>query len=307
MPFLGQNLTWTKCNDNSSNDKQIITLADGLPYTVTNYAARDVLNLADQYNGPEFGSNLDEFSDGNAIYNGLVLSAQHRLSDNFSIQSNFTWSHCMDDGEEGQDLGSSGNNPAIPKDWGNCGSDERKVLNVSTVLRSPNRGPRLVRAIAGDWSGSVIFTAHTGGFTNASDGVDIAHTGGGERPNQVGNPFQAGTIAANSGCVGPAQVHTVTHWFNPCAFEDEAVGTYGDEVRNTLPLPGAWNFDTALFRTFPLGERFKLQLRADAFNLLNHVNWGSPAASLSSPGSIGFISSGSNPNRIMQMALKVTF
>jgi hypothetical protein len=305
LPFLGQNLTWTKCNDNSSQDKKTITLANGLPYSVSNYAARNVLNMANPTNGPYFGSDLQEFSDGNAIYNGLLLSAQHRLSQNFSIQSNFTWSHCMDDGEEGQDLGSSGNNPAIPKDWGNCGSDERKVLNVSVVVRSPNRGARLVRAIIGGWNGSGIFTAHTGGFTNISDGTDIAHTGGGERPNQVGNPFQAGNIGANSGCVGPTQVHTVAHWFNPCAFVDEAVGTYGDEVRNTLPLPGAWNLDTAVWKTFPIGERFKTEFRAEAFNVFNHSNWGGPSTTLTST-TDGFISSGSGP-RIMQVALKVTF
>src|SRR6185437_12549129 len=95
---------------------------NGQPYTVSNYTARQILNLADPVHGPIYGSVLHDQSDWNAAYNALLVSAQHRLSQNFSIQSNFTWSHCMDDGEIGQDISASGNDPAVPKDWGNCGS-----------------------------------------------------------------------------------------------------------------------------------------------------------------------------------------
>ena len=316
LPFLPdpnnqgklQMLHWTTCNDNKSTDTQTVQV-NGQPYTVSNYTARQILNLADPVHGPIYGSVLQDQSDGNSAYNALLVSAQHRLSQNFSIQSNFTWSHCMDDGEIGQDISAAGNNPAIPKDWGNCGSDERKVFNLSMVVQSPNRGSRLFRAIIGGWNASGIFTAHTGQFSNASNGTDVPRTGsrGGGRPNQVGNPFQAGNIAANPACVGPTQLHTVAHWFNPCAFVSEPDGTYGNEVRNSLPTPGDWNFDTAVWKTFPLGERFKLDFRAEAFNVFNHPNWGNPAASLSSPSTMGFISSGSGDPRIMQMALKVTF
>jgi hypothetical protein len=48
---------------------------------------------------------------GNAAYNGLLVSVQHRLSQGFSVNANYTWSHCLDDGEVGQDIAASAQNP----------------------------------------------------------------------------------------------------------------------------------------------------------------------------------------------------
>ncbi|MGI4757720.1 MAG: hypothetical protein ACRYGF_12825 [Janthinobacterium lividum] len=42
--------------------------------------------------------------------------------------------------------------------------------------------------------------------------------------------------------------------------------------RNTLRLPMTQNVDLRLARAFSAGERVKLRLSAEAFNLLNHVN-----------------------------------
>lgn len=323
LPFLPAltgvaTLHWAPCNGNSTKEAQTINLPNNQHLVVTNYTARKVLNLINPDLGPYFGSLVQDQSDGDSAYNGLLLSAQHRLSDHFSISANFTWSRCMDDAEIGQDIGSAGQNPAIPKDWGNCGSDERKVFNLSTVLQSPKMKERYAQMILGNWNASGIYTAHTGNFTSVSDGTDIALTGGTDRPNQVGNPFQNGPIAANSTCTPPTgSFHTLNRWWNPCAFEMEPAGTYGNEVRNSLPEPGNWNLDAAIWRTFPIGERFKLDFRAEAFNVFNHVEIGNPATSLSGnicpctatswSTSVARIGSSSGANRIMQGALKLSF
>jgi hypothetical protein len=37
---------------------------------------------------------------------------------------------------------------------------------------------------------------------------------------------------------------------------------------------GAWQWDFATHRDFPIGEHLKLQFRAELFNVLNHPNFG---------------------------------
>jgi hypothetical protein len=211
----------------------------------------------------------------------------------------------MNDAEVGQDIGSAGQDPTIPKDWGNCGSDRRKVYNLSLVVESPKHGNRWAQMFGGNWHGSGIFTASSGSYASASTGTDVALTGGTQRPNQVADPFVAGTVAANPTCTAPSVVKTRNNWFNPCAFKAQAAGTYGNQVRNSLLNPGNWNFNASLWRTFPISERLKLDFRAEAFNIFNHTEIGAPSTSINSS-TAGRISSSALP-RIMQLALKLTF
>ncbi len=270
------------------------------------------------------GGIVQDFSNGNAGYNGLLVSAQHRLSQNFSILANFTWSHCMDQGEIGQDIGNAFQNPSNRRgEWGNCASDRRKVFNLSLVVKSPNHESKVLQAVLGNWQGSGIFTATSGSWLSVTDGEDVSLTGvGADRPIEVGNPFTAGTVAANPTCTAPTAVHTLAAWYNPCAFMPAALGSYGTLGKNALQGPGNWNFDASISRAFPISERLKLDFRAEAFNALNHLQIGNPGGALftgnllvANPngtarslnaGYIGGGANGYNP-RIMQLALKLTF
>jgi hypothetical protein len=102
------------------------------------------------------------------------------------------------------------------------------------------------------------------------------------------------------------------------------LGTYGTLGRNAIDGPGNWNFDAAIWRTFPIRESIKLDFRAEAFNAFNHLQIGNPGASIistlgftqatgvftqtrsSSAGFISSIATGTN-QRILQLALKLTF
>jgi len=312
-------VTFNPCNGNGTTSLSAKTNGG---VTVTNYNARKALTLINPTEGPLMdGGNIEDFSNGNADYNGLLASVQHRLSQNFSILGNFTWSRCMDQGEIGIDIANSFQNPANRRgEWGPCGSDRRKVFNMSLVVESPKHESRMLEAILGNWHGSGIFTATSGSWLTVTDGEDASLTGQGrDRPIEVGDPFTAGTVSANPTCTAPSAIHTLAAWFNPCAFEMAPLGTFGTLGKNSIQGPGNWNFDTALWRTFPLSERFKLDFRAEAFNAFNHFESGNPAAGLftgninvASPNSTtrsttaGYISS-SNPQRILQIAMKLTF
>ena len=65
-------------------------------------------------------------------------------------------------------------------------------------------------------------------------------------------------------------------WFNTAAFSMPAYGTFGNAGRNILEGPGYQNVNLALLKRVALRGRTSLQLRAEAFNLLNRTNFDLP-------------------------------
>jgi len=139
-----------------------------------------------------------------------------------------------------------------------------------------------------------------------------------DRPNVVGNPaLPAGYVDPNSKLGVP--------WINATAFVNPPLWQFGNAPL-TLPGfygPGLFNIDTSLFKNFRLTERIRLQFRAEAYNVVNHLNLGAPNATFTANlnqstntnalfGRIttdGFTSgqfAGSTYARQIQLALKLT-
>jgi hypothetical protein len=108
---------------------------------------------------------------------------------------------------------------------------------------------------------------------------------------------------------------SIDGWLNPAAFAAPAAGTYGNVALQSVRGPGMFQLDMALSRTFPIAEGKAMQLRAESFNLPNHMNPGPPNLTLNSSGSFGKIQSdisgtsglSDGDPRIMQFALKFIF
>jgi hypothetical protein len=309
LQYGTQVFTYPICNSPSQN-----TEVKGA-ITVTNTNARRALNLIKPLVGPKLNGGVSQqFSSYNAAYNGLVISAEKRLSHGLSVLSNYTWSHCMDVGEIGQDIGNTFSQPNNPKaDWGNCSYNRKGAFNLSITAQSPNYNEKWFKHTIGGWNGSAIFTASTGSNYNMTSGYDYSLTGvGNDRPNIVGDPRKAGPVAANPSCNAPSTIYTIRNWYNPCAFKSADLGTFGNERSNDQVGPGNWNLNLALWRTFSLPENLKLDFRAEGFNALNHTQIGNPNAILMTGNapiqnvSAGLITSGGTP-RIMQLAIKVKF
>lgn len=111
------------------------------------------------------------------------------------------------------------------------------------------------------------------------------------------------------------QLQTPNRWLNPCAFSLNAPGTYGNVVKNTVFGPRTDVLNLALAKNFAFSERIKLQFRVEAFNLLNHQEFGVPNLSLFNSngtysGTGGVITSTATPGlggRNVQFGLKLTF
>lgn len=128
---------------------------------------------------------------------------------------------------------------------------------------------------------------------NVTLGYDNASLGraGGQRPNVTGNPTSSSP--------------TRLRWFNTGAFVRPAPFTFGNAGRNILRGPGTTNYDTSLMKNFPIGERRKLQFRAEFFNAFNLVNFNNPNTTFTST-DFGVIL-GAKASRSIQFSLKLMY
>jgi hypothetical protein len=273
--------------------------------TLANTQARRFLTQLNPSQGPYYAQ-LEYLDDGGtASYNALMVSAEHRLSNHLSMLANYTYAHCIADPQTTELSGPIYTNPNDRRfDRGNCTSvDVRQNFNLSAVLESPKYSSRALQWIAGDWQLAPIVGAHTGSFFSISTGVDNALSGiTGQRPEQV---------LPNAYCAN----RSYTCWLNGNAFANPASGTLGNMGPNNLVGPGFFEVDLALSRKFTVKEKQYLEIRAEAFNIENRVNFLNP----SNPGLVGN-ASGSALNssnfgkilsdvspRIMQFAVKYAF
>jgi hypothetical protein len=174
-------------------------------------------------------------------------------------------------------------------------------------------------ALFGNWQVDLIERA-TSGFplfvVDSADesGVFFSYNGNTfQRPNEVGDPNKAGNEGGNTGC--PTQIHTLQHWFNPCAFAQAPAGELGTAPRAPVYGPRFVNTDFSVIKDFPLSfrEGMGLQFRAEFFNLFNHAQFyldgvaGTGEQDINTQSSFGVVNNTVNNPRLVQFALKLKF
>jgi hypothetical protein len=176
------------------------------------------------------------------------------------------------------------------------------LFNGSVVYELPfGKGKKfldeggVVNAIAGGWQVSSTFQIHSGlPFTPTMGTANLSGAlSGSWYPNRVGN--------------GSLSNPTVQGWFDPSAFTAPAEYTFGNSGRNILRGPGFANWNASASKSFhvPLGEAGRLEIRADAYDVLNHANFGNPNASIGSA-AVATITS-STTSRNLQLGAKLSF
>jgi hypothetical protein len=234
---------------------------------------------------------------GNSNYNGLLVSAQHRFSRHYTMLANYTWSHCISEGDFNGDIaGAYYQNPTNrDADRANCNFDYRHLANVSIVAESPFKGSSWTARILGNWQISPSLRLQSGAPLNILSGKDNSLTG--ENLDRV-NPV-AGVASYTDSWGSQLQ------YLNPGAFLSNPIGTFGTLGRDALRGPGTITVNAALVRFFPITERYRLETRFEAFNAINHTNFGNPSATLTSA-TFGRITAAGDP-RILQFAMKIHF
>jgi len=260
--------------------------------------------------GSCFGSIAATSDEGNASYHALLLTARHRMSHNFTLLTNYTYSHCIDLGEFLGELANSrlvSNPNNIAGERGNCGTDIRHNFNASFVASSPTFGNAFVRTLVGGWTFSSIASYRTGLHFSPTHGGDTSLSGVKQDRADVvpgQDAFSGSCTFAKTGITLP--VGSSGCWFNTSAFMANGPNDFGNATRNMLTGPGFFQFDVALGRSFRIREGQSLLIRLDALNLLNHPNMGLPNGDQSS-NTFGLVTSQSGSPRVLQLAAKYSF
>jgi hypothetical protein len=182
--------------------------------------------------------------------------------------------------------------------------DVPQALVLSSVAQLPfGQGMRfftdtggLVSRLISGWRATGVLTEESG-YPLA---LTVPVTGGGDRPNGT-------NINANLPSSRPIG-QKVLEWFNTKAFTIPAPFTFGN-VSRTLPNvrgPGMNNLDFSLIKETQISERFGLEFRAEAFNLLNTPHFGLPNTDLADP-TFGQLTSTILSPREIQFGLKLSF
>ena len=229
---------------------------------------------------------------GTTLYNGGYLKLEGRLGQGRSYSLSYTRSRLVDDASSVFDAsiltGPVSNSPVADA------FNRRLDRDVSAGDIPHALVASLVWDLLRDWTLSGIVTLQSGtpvAVTQATNSNAFAGFGV-QRPNVIGNP----TL--------PANARTVAQWFNTEAFSAAPQFTLGTSSRNPVRGPSFRNVDVAVVRRWHMGRR-ALELRAEAFNLLNRPALGAPNGVFGTP-AFGTITTAGDP-RVVQLAVKMAF
>ncbi len=218
----------------------------------------------------------------NSNYNALQTSLTLREHHGLTSMINYTWSHSIDNASDAQDYVANATQPdnshRPDQERASSNFDVRHRFVAALTYDVPTLSKEFPK-LGDGWQVNAILTLRTGSPFHVNLFDD--YNGTGEyfpRPDIVGDPF-AGT---NS----PDNFLNLSAFKVPCTLDPAGDGSaascvagtqhFGSLGRNSLVGPGYANLDLSLFKTTPLGEQVRLQLRAEVFNVLNHPNFSSP-------------------------------
>ncbi|HTQ54789.1 MAG TPA: carboxypeptidase-like regulatory domain-containing protein [Bryobacteraceae bacterium] len=286
-------------------------------------------------------------TDGFSNYNALVVTAQKRYSQGLTLNANFTYSHALGIASTGQSytLDNASDIFNLNTDYGPEFFDRKFVFNLMSTYSLPfGKGHKIgqgafLSRILGGWTLAPIFTFGTGlplpaitgsclEYGQAWDPVDCATAiPVGIKASSLSNTPHFGVNSdGNIGVNGdPAQGGAGVNIFsNPSQVYNEfrplLVGIDGRSgITGILRGQVRWNMDLGLTKDTQFTERVGAQIYVQAFNVLNHMQWGDPGVNLQDPLNFGVIGgqygaltlggSGASANytRIIQLGLRLHF
>jgi outer membrane receptor protein involved in Fe transport len=251
---------------------------------------------------------LQDFG-GNSNYNALWVTATKQFAKGLQFNTSYTFSKSIDYNSRNNQGLTVQDSYNIRNDRGLSDFDARHRFVLSGVYNLPFKGNRIVEG----WEVSTIVQLQSGNPMNFHTTnpalTGVANT---QRPNVVGE-IPTGFSPAPSGSA--AQVGYIPNIGNYLVNPGNAFGNLG---RNVVIGPGFSNVDFALVKNVKITERLTWQIRADAFDLLNHANFTQPtlngAYPLAANTTVGVITGGtrfpagdSGSARQLQLAMKLIF
>jgi hypothetical protein len=253
--------------------------------------------------GPNFGSDTNQSTIGNANYNALELSLRH-TGKRLLVFASYTFSKSIDQsssvGEEVNPL-----NPAISRALSafdvthNFVVSYRYDLPFEHLFRASNRWTKgwTVSGITHFSSGFPVTLLNYGDNSLLGAEPNGINNYGVDEPQYTPGPLQLNSNPRN----GKA-------YFDTSLFGLQPLGTPGNSRRRFFYGPGLDNYDMSLMKAVPLTEFKSLQFRIEAFNAFNHAQFFGPASVNGNINSstFGEVVSAASP-RLMQASVKFVF
>jgi hypothetical protein len=219
--------------------------------------------------------------------NAMEINVTRRSAHGLTLLSNIVWMKTIDNGSSGTEGQAGPPNPFnLNSARGVADFDQALRFTTSANYALPKfHLNSAVGAIVNGWQANGILTLQGGLPLTITSGVDNSHSG-------VGNDYadyKPGVSPRR-----PAGASKISEWFNPAAFQTNAVATFGDVPRNSLRGPGYDDVDLSLFKDIATEHRVHGQFQAEAFNAFNHTNLANPGTTASSTGSLGVITATSS-------------
>jgi len=261
----------------------------------------------------------------NNIYNAFNLRVEKRFSHGLNFLFNYTFSKNLESNGNGSSAWSQNGGTTFPLDSYNLLKersysplDVPHVAIFSYAYQLPfgpgrpwlnGRGP--AGHILGGWQLNGIFSRRSGFPTDIRSSRVAA-------ANQMFATINVPDRVPGQSLYLPGK--GVDGWFNPAAFTEPVqvrnannvpITLFGNAARRVGRGPGSVNLDFSLFKDVTLYERFRLQFRAEAFNLTNTPTFFLPSATnagltIGNP-NFGRLTSSSATGRQIQFGLKFIF
>jgi Carboxypeptidase regulatory-like domain/TonB dependent receptor-like, beta-barrel len=232
-------------------------------------------------------------------YNALQVKYQQRAARGLSLLFAYTLGKSTDDASG---FFTSAGDPNFPQnsldpgaERGRSSFDVRNRFSASFAYELP-LGTNIwlrdieVQGVVTFQSGRPFTVALRQDIDNSNTGRSNLGFGYNDRPNVSGD--------------ATLDSPTADRWFNTSAFSLPPFGSFGNAGRNILTGPDYRNVNFAVVKYVPCGN-VRVQLRAEAFNLLNRTNLDLPDAFFGSP-TFGQVLSAGSPRRI-QFGVRAVF
>ena len=272
-----------------------------------NYAAAQVSNFYIR-NFPQFNQFLYGSSSADSWYNALQLGVR-KSTKNYGLRAYYTWSKSLDTISSNGDTfvtPSDSLNPAFnraPSDF-----DRRRVVNAAFNYaipfgRNPSSDsdrPKWMDAALGGWNLGVLYVWESGARFSVSSGLQNQYAGVIGLADLTGSR-KIGSLYQDSG--------GIIHWFSPqeaSQFAYPVAGEIPSSGRNTFVGPGYSRLDVVLQKRYLVNENRNLQLRIEAFNVLNSAQFANPDTNLYDR-NFGIITSTQGNSRQIQVSLRYHF
>lgn len=321
--------TWTGLSVPNQVHPKYLSLGQTLNASITSPAAV-AANIPLPYPGftgsvaqalrafPQF-TNVDDVYQptGYNFYNSMQVRVQKRHSSGLSFLVAYTLSKNIgfpggdifgDVGGGGAARGIDTYNRKLEKSI--VPSDQTHVLVTSWSYDLPfGRGRqflsgagRVMNTVVGGWALNAIQTYRSGTTVAVSGGPALPLFGGGNRPNWISADVRT---PVSVGDFDPAR----DRYLNINAFSQPPLFTIGNAPPRMphVRTPSFLNEDFSVFKNAQLTEALVLQIRGEAYNVLNRVVFGGPAANINNPATFGIIGSQANTPRLIQLGAKFIF